>query len=160
MPSDCRGDGKRRRPVVKQLTVCVDATAPRNCPVSRQRVGREVRPRRSSHDPRINRHPYFLIKIWFSTHVTSCHVVHSRLFHSRILRAPINFAIYTQVYTVLVITQSRHCDTVTPVCVFDTDTQSYVLNFHGRVTQASVKNFQIVHDNDGMYCSNEDHISV
>ena len=29
------------------------------------------------------------------------------------------------------------------------DTQSYVLNFHGRVTQASVKNFQIVHDNDG-----------
>ena len=30
-----------------------------------------------------------------------------------------------------------------------TETQSYVLNFHGRVTQASVKNFQIVHDNDG-----------
>ena len=29
------------------------------------------------------------------------------------------------------------------------DTQSYVLNFHGRVTQASVKNFQVVHDNDG-----------
>ena len=29
------------------------------------------------------------------------------------------------------------------------DTQSYVLNFHGRVTQASVKNFQIVHDSDG-----------
>lgn len=26
------------------------------------------------------------------------------------------------------------------------DTQSYVLNFHGRVTQASVKNFQIVHN--------------
>lgn len=34
------------------------------------------------------------------------------------------------------------------------DTQSYVLNFHGRVTQASVKNFQIVHDNDGVYCFN------
>jgi len=34
-------------------------------------------------------------------------------------------------------------------CVYVTDTQSYVLNFHGRVTQASVKNFQIVHDNDG-----------
>ena len=32
-----------------------------------------------------------------------------------------------------------------------TDTQSYVLNFHGRVTQASVKNFQIVHDNDVDY---------
>lgn len=31
------------------------------------------------------------------------------------------------------------------------ETQSYVLNFHGRVTQASVKNFQIVHDNDGEY---------
>ena len=31
------------------------------------------------------------------------------------------------------------------------DTQSYVLNFHGRVTQASVKNFQIVHDNDGKW---------
>ncbi|VDO76207.1 unnamed protein product, partial [Schistosoma mattheei] len=28
-------------------------------------------------------------------------------------------------------------------------TQSYVLNFHGRVTQASVKNFQIVHRSDG-----------
>ncbi|CDH59517.1 tubby protein homolog [Lichtheimia corymbifera JMRC:FSU:9682] len=28
------------------------------------------------------------------------------------------------------------------------DTQSFVLNFSGRVTQASVKNFQIVHDND------------
>ncbi|XP_065199555.1 protein king tubby-like isoform X1 [Planococcus citri] len=31
------------------------------------------------------------------------------------------------------------------------DTQSYVLNFHGRVTQASVKNFQIVHDSDTDY---------
>lgn len=29
------------------------------------------------------------------------------------------------------------------------DTQSYVLNFHGRVTVASVKNFQIVHQDDG-----------
>ena len=25
------------------------------------------------------------------------------------------------------------------------DSQAYVLNFHGRVTQASVKNFQLVH---------------
>lgn len=32
--------------------------------------------------------------------------------------------------------------------VWNDDTQSYVLNFHGRVTQASVKNFQIVHEND------------
>jgi tubby and related proteins len=31
---------------------------------------------------------------------------------------------------------------------FTLETQSFVLNFNGRVTQASVKNFQIVHDND------------
>ncbi|KAL3318806.1 Tubby- protein 1 [Cichlidogyrus casuarinus] len=31
------------------------------------------------------------------------------------------------------------------VPVWNEDTSSYVLNFHGRVTQASVKNFQIVH---------------
>lgn len=35
--------------------------------------------------------------------------------------------------------------------VWNDDTQSYVLNFHGRVTQASVKNFQIVHDSDTEY---------
>lgn len=35
--------------------------------------------------------------------------------------------------------------------MWNEDTQSYVLNFHGRVTQASVKNFQIVHDNDREY---------
>ena len=28
--------------------------------------------------------------------------------------------------------------------VWNDDTQSYVLNFHGRVTQASVKNFQVI----------------
>lgn len=28
-------------------------------------------------------------------------------------------------------------------------TQSYVLNFHGRVTQASIKNFQIIHPDNG-----------
>lgn len=28
------------------------------------------------------------------------------------------------------------------------ETQSYVLNFHGRVTQASVKNFQIINAED------------
>lgn len=28
------------------------------------------------------------------------------------------------------------------------DTRSYVLNFSGRVTVASVKNFQIIHEND------------
>lgn len=32
--------------------------------------------------------------------------------------------------------------------IWNEETQSYVLNFHGRVTQASVKNFQIVHSND------------
>ncbi|KAK6626326.1 hypothetical protein RUM43_006637 [Polyplax serrata] len=35
--------------------------------------------------------------------------------------------------------------------VWNEETQSYVLNFHGRVTQASVKNFQIVHDSDVEY---------
>jgi len=35
--------------------------------------------------------------------------------------------------------------------VWNDETQSYVLNFHGRVTQASVKNFQLVHDDDGDY---------
>ncbi|XP_067913682.1 tubby-related protein 3-like [Heterodontus francisci] len=35
--------------------------------------------------------------------------------------------------------------------VWNNDTQSYVLNFHGRVTHASVKNFQIVHENDVDY---------
>ncbi|CAK9298129.1 unnamed protein product [Gordionus sp. m RMFG-2023] len=35
--------------------------------------------------------------------------------------------------------------------IWNDDTQSYVLNFHGRVTQASVKNFQIVHENDVNY---------
>uniref|UniRef100_A0A5S6QFN8 Tubby-like protein n=1 Tax=Trichuris muris TaxID=70415 RepID=A0A5S6QFN8_TRIMR len=29
--------------------------------------------------------------------------------------------------------------------------QSYILNFHGRVTQASVKNFQIIHKNNPEY---------
>ncbi|XP_051891068.1 tubby protein homolog [Pristis pectinata] len=35
--------------------------------------------------------------------------------------------------------------------VWNDETQSYVLNFHGRVTHASVKNFQIVHENDADY---------
>ncbi|KAG4074061.1 hypothetical protein HA402_014266 [Bradysia odoriphaga] len=35
--------------------------------------------------------------------------------------------------------------------VWNDDTQSYVLNFHGRVTQASVKNFQLIHDSDPDY---------
>ncbi|XP_065611365.1 tubby protein homolog isoform X7 [Cyrtonyx montezumae] len=35
--------------------------------------------------------------------------------------------------------------------IWNDDTQSYVLNFHGRVTQASVKNFQIIHDTDPDY---------
>lgn len=34
---------------------------------------------------------------------------------------------------------------------FAPETQSFVLNFNGRVSQASVKNFQIVHDNDCKY---------
>jgi tubby-related protein 1 len=35
--------------------------------------------------------------------------------------------------------------------LFYTETQAYVLNFHGRVTQASVKNFQLVHSADEGY---------
>ncbi len=35
--------------------------------------------------------------------------------------------------------------------VWNEDSQSYVLNFHGRVTQASVKNFQVIHDADPDY---------
>eukprot|EP01136_Pigoraptor_vietnamica_P026223 Opistho-1_new@81047 len=35
--------------------------------------------------------------------------------------------------------------------VWNDSTQSYVLNFYGRVTVASVKNFQIVHDDDPDY---------
>ncbi|CAF0766392.1 unnamed protein product [Adineta ricciae] len=35
--------------------------------------------------------------------------------------------------------------------VWNEETQSYVLNFHGRVTQASVKNFQVVHDDDHVF---------
>jgi len=35
--------------------------------------------------------------------------------------------------------------------VWNDETQSYVLNFHGRVTQASVKNFQIIHESDVEY---------
>jgi len=35
--------------------------------------------------------------------------------------------------------------------VWNEDSQSYVLNFHGRVTQASVKNFQVIHDTDPDY---------
>nr|CAB3267380.1 tubby-related protein 3-like [Phallusia mammillata] len=35
--------------------------------------------------------------------------------------------------------------------VWNEETQSYVLNFRGRVTQASVKNFQIVHQSDPEY---------
>jgi len=35
--------------------------------------------------------------------------------------------------------------------VWNEETQSYVLNFHGRVTHASVKNFQVVHDSDSKF---------
>ena len=63
---DCRDDGKRHEPIVKQLIVCVDITAPCNCPTGRQRGRREVRPPlawRVMHDPHISRPPYFLINI-------------------------------------------------------------------------------------------------
>ncbi|XP_013786668.2 protein king tubby 1-like isoform X2 [Limulus polyphemus] len=35
--------------------------------------------------------------------------------------------------------------------VWNNESQMYILNFHGRVTRPSVKNFQIVHDNDVGY---------
>ncbi|XP_068129813.1 tubby-related protein 3-like [Hyperolius riggenbachi] len=51
--------------------------------------------------------------------------------------------------------QSKHNENIIELHnkapVWNDDTQSYVLNFHGRVTHASVKNFQIVHDNDPEY---------
>ncbi|XP_026637204.1 tubby protein homolog isoform X4 [Microtus oregoni] len=57
--------------------------------------------------------------------------------------------------TLLARWQNKNTETIielqnkTPV--WNDDTQSYVLNFHGRVTQASVKNFQIIHGNDPDY---------
>ncbi|XP_051885957.1 tubby-related protein 3-like isoform X1 [Pristis pectinata] len=57
--------------------------------------------------------------------------------------------------TLLLMWQNRNMENLielhNKVPVWNDDTQSYVLNFHGRVTQASVKNFQIVHDNDPDY---------
>ncbi|XP_037804882.1 tubby protein homolog [Penaeus monodon] len=51
--------------------------------------------------------------------------------------------------------KSKNMDQLIELCnktpVWNDDTQSYVLNFHGRVTQASVKNFQIVHESDVEY---------
>jgi tubby-related protein 1 len=35
--------------------------------------------------------------------------------------------------------------------IWNDDIQSYLLNFHGRVTQASVKNFQVIHNTDPDY---------
>merc|ERR1712110_1303915 len=35
--------------------------------------------------------------------------------------------------------------------IWNQDTQSFVLNFHGRVTMASVKNFQIIHKDNPNY---------
>jgi predicted helicase len=34
------------------------------------------------------------------------------------------------------------------------ETQSYVLNFHGRVTKASVKNFQLIDEKNGKFIIN------
>lgn len=51
--------------------------------------------------------------------------------------------------------KTKNMDQLIELCnktpVWNEDTQSYVLNFHGRVTQASVKNFQIVHESDSQY---------
>uniref|UniRef100_A0A8C3VY61 Tubby-like protein n=1 Tax=Catagonus wagneri TaxID=51154 RepID=A0A8C3VY61_9CETA len=57
--------------------------------------------------------------------------------------------------TLLARWQSKNTESVIELLnktpVWNDDTQSYVLNFHGRVTQASVKNFQIIHSNDPDY---------
>jgi len=47
-------------------------------------------------------------------------------------------------YAGMVILQNK-----TPV--WNEETQSYVLNFHNRVRQASVKNFQLIHPDDPEY---------
>ena len=41
--------------------------------------------------------------------------------------------------------------------VWNEESQSYVLNFHGRVTQASVKNFQVIHESDGKFYQVKNH---
>ncbi|KAF8362541.1 tub-1 [Pristionchus pacificus] len=51
--------------------------------------------------------------------------------------------------------KSRRLDNVVKMTnkapLWSEESQSFVLNFHGRVTQASVKNFQIVHEQDEEY---------
>jgi len=51
--------------------------------------------------------------------------------------------------------QNKHMDNLIELSnktpLWNDETQSYVLNFRGRVTQASVKNFQIVHQSDPEY---------
>ncbi|XP_056131094.1 tubby-related protein 1-like [Lampris incognitus] len=55
----------------------------------------------------------------------------------------------------LMLYQNRHMENLIELQnkppVWNDDTASYVLNFNGRVTQASVKNFQIVHSKDDSY---------
>ena len=46
---------------------------------------------------------------------------------------------------------TRLCELHNKTPIWHDDTQSYVLNFQGRVTQASVKNFQLVHDGNPDY---------
>jgi hypothetical protein len=35
-------------------------------------------------------------------------------------------------------------------CIFSSDVQAFVLNFNGRVDKPSVKNFQLIDENDGL----------
>lgn len=57
--------------------------------------------------------------------------------------------------TILARWQNKHMDNLIELSnktpIWNDETQSYVLNFRGRVTQASVKNFQIVHQSDPEY---------
>lgn len=63
------------------------------------------------------------------------------------------FIFYSQDYDGLLIRhQNRRMDNLIELRnkapVWNEETSSHVLNFNGRVTQASIKNFQIVHNND------------
>lgn len=61
----------------------------------------------------------------------------------------------TERETILTRWQNKHMDNLIELSnktpIWNDETQSYVLNFRGRVTQASVKNFQIVHQSDPEY---------
>ena len=58
--------------------------------------------------------------------------------------------ICTTLNCIVLITMCAHVITSVAFLSY-ADSQAYVLNFHGRVTQASVKNFQLVHESNREY---------